>query len=299
MTHHASPRHPHTHFLDIPADTAEDPTCPYAVLPLPYERTVSFGTGTANGPAAILNASHEVEDFDEILERPLDLQVQTLPIPNLDACDDTAAMDIIQSTATPILKSGRFLLSLGGEHTVTAPLVAAAKATTNKLSVLMFDAHLDLRESYEGTPLSHACVTRRIHEMGVPTIHVGTRSCSAAEYNYVKANTLPVFWARNIPAHTANWARQTLLESLTDNVYISLDIDALDPSLAPGTGTPEPGGLSWNQMTEILQTVIARRTVVAADIVETAPQSGSQVSEFTAARLGARILACHHYRDER
>jgi len=287
------PRQQHHFFLDIEPDAAADPTAPYAVLPLPYERTVSFGEGTAGGPAAILDASHEVEDFDEELLRPLDLTVQTLPSPDMDGLDDEAALAVIGGAAAEVLGAGRFLLSLGGEHTVTVPLARAALDVTPSLSVLHLDAHLDLRDRYQGTPWSHACAMRRIRDSGARTVHAGMRSWSAEEHAYAARERLPVFPAAEIVGeHTGRWADR-LMAALSDTVYVTVDIDVLDPGLAPGTGTPQPGGLSWQQVLGLVRRVFREKRVIAADIVEVAPIPGTRVTEFVAARLGAKMLAYH------
>ena len=289
------PRHPHRFFLDIDPAVASDATAPYAVLPIPYERTVSFGAGTANGPAAILDASHEVEDFDEELLRPLDLAVQTLPWPDIDGVDEERALETVCNAASSVLEARRFLLSLGGEHTVTFPLVGSALEVYPSLSVLHLDAHLDLRDSYEGTALSHACAMRRVRELGAQTVHVGMRSWSEAEHTYATRERLPVFSAAEIAAETGDRWIQRSMDGLSDCVYVTVDIDVLDPALAPGTGTPEPGGPSWQQVLRLLRRVFKEKQVVAADIVEVAPIPGTRVTEFVAARLGAKMLAYHRH----
>lgn len=287
----------HPFFLNIAPAAARDPRAPYAVLPLPYERTVSFGTGTARGPAAILRASREIEDFDEELRIPTALRVQTLPRPRWAGLSAVRALATIRRAAEPALRQGRFLLSLGGEHTITAPLVEAGRAVHGRLGVLQVDAHTDLRDAYRGTRLSHACVMRRVREMGVSTVHAGIRSCCREEYDLVRKRNIPVFWAADIARDNRNrWIRRAV-DALPRKVYVTVDVDGLDPAVAPGTGTPEPGGLSWNQVTGLLREVFRRREVVAADIVEVAPIPGSYLTEFVAARLGARMLVYHRHRD--
>ncbi|MBN2302174.1 MAG: agmatinase [Lentisphaerae bacterium] len=290
--------HPRRYFLDISPDTASNPLAPYAVLPIPYERSVSYGTGTGGGPAAILKASHEVEDFDEELNVAVDVQAQTLPDIKSDALNDEQALNTIYAAAMPVMKAGRFLLSLGGEHTITAPLVKAAHNAYGPMSVLQLDAHLDLRNTYNNSPFSHACVMRRVREYGVPTVHVGIRSISIEDHLYVTDTLTPVFPARDIiEMKDLKWA-DNIVAKLSDRVYITVDIDVFDPSLVPGTGTPEPGGLDWYAVTALLRRVIESREVVAADIVEVAPIQGTQVSEFVAARLGVKILTYHRHQNK-
>jgi agmatinase len=285
-----------SHFLNIPATVARNPAAPYAVLPVPYERTVSYGGGTAKGPTAILRASREIEDFDEEFFCPVNVDVQTLPPPVLRGLRDRQALAAIRASAEPVMRAGRFLLSFGGEHTVSVPLVEAAKKAFGKISILHVDAHLDLWNKYRGTSLSHACVMRRIREMGLSTVHVGIRNCSTEEISCVRREHIPIFWAKDIcTTNSKSWVEQ-VIRKLGPTVYISVDIDGLDPSLVPGTGTPEPGGMSWYQLTYLIRRVMSRKRVIAADIVETAPVPGSQVSEFVAARLGLKILLYHKHR---
>lgn len=285
----------HNMFLDIDPAASTDPTAPYAVLPVPYERTVSYGKGTANGPKAILDASFQVEDFDEELARPMDLQVQTLPSLDFSGLSESRSMDVIQSHALPVLAEKRFLLSLGGEHTISLPLVKAAREVCPEVSVLQLDAHADLRAEYDNTGLSHACVMRRIRETGTKTVHVATRSISVDEHDYVKEQEIPIFWARDIQQSSDDSWIENVCECLTDPVYVTVDIDALDPSIAPGTGTPEPGGMGWYEVTALLRKVFGTRQVIAADIVETSPIPGSQVTQFAAARLAAKMLTYHKH----
>ncbi|MBU4286067.1 MAG: agmatinase [Verrucomicrobia bacterium] len=281
------------HFLAYDPTCVHNPRAPYAVLPAPYERTVSFGRGTERAPAAILAASVHIEHFDEELFQPLGLGVQTLPAVDCRRGTDRQVLEVIRRAAAGVMQRGQFLLTLGGEHTITFPLVAAAKAMHGDLTVLHFDAHLDLRDHYTRTPLSHGCVMRRVMELGVPIVSVGIRSVCAEEYRLVKQHRLPVFWARDIvQARSEAWMK-AVLARLGKRVYISIDVDCLDPSLMPGTGTPEPGGLGWYALSGLLRRVCAARRVVAADLVEVAPVPGTPACEYIAARLAAKLMLYH------
>ncbi|MFO7870572.1 MAG: agmatinase [Kiritimatiellia bacterium] len=284
-------------FLDISPETARDGASPYAVLPLPCERTVTYGTGTARGPDAVLRASREIEDFDEELLVRTGLAVQTLNAPSINRESSAENLRAIKNTAEPVFQSGRFLMGLGGEHTVSLPLIEAAAKHSSGLAVLCFDAHLDLRKKYQGTEYSHACVMRRVRELNVPTVHLGARSWSSAEYDYVKEQSVPVISAERTHAEPLEKLSDGILELLPGKVYISFDMDVFDPALVPGTGTPEPGGLDWRTVLFLLRKVIADRKVVGADIVEVSPVPGTQVSEFVAARLAAKILTYHKHRN--
>lgn len=281
------------HFLSYDPVCARQGHAPYAVLPVPYERTVSFGRGTARAPAAILKASAHIEDFDEELLQPLNLAVQTLPPVPCSRGRDEQVLAAIRQQAQRVMQRGQFLMTLGGEHTITLPLVAAANAVHGPLTVLHCDAHLDLRDHYTNTRLSHGCVMRRVLELSLPIVSVGIRSVCAEEYRLVQRLDLSVFWARKIARYpSAAWIN-SVLARLGKKVYITIDADCLDPALMPGTGTPEPGGLSWYALTALLRRVCAAREVVAADLVEVAPISGTVVSEYTAARLAAKLLLYH------
>ncbi len=281
------------HFLDYDPGSTECPDAPYAVLPVPYERTVSFGRGTANAPRAILDASREIERFDEELLRAPGLRVQTLPAVDCRRGSEREVLAAIREAARAVFARRRFLLTLGGEHTITAPLVEAAREAWDALCVLHLDAHLDLRDEFRGSRLSHACVMRRVLELGVPVVHVGIRSLCEEEHRLISEAGLPVFWARDIVAAPDHAWIEKIIARLARRVYVSLDVDGLDPGVMPGTGTPEPGGLSWRDVTALLRRVCAERAVVAADVVEVAPIPGTPVCEYTAARLAAKLLAYH------
>ena len=279
-------------FMKMDPATASDPSAPYAVLPAPYERTVCFGQGTAEGPAAILRASQEVEDFDEELRVPVRLRVQTLPALDFHGLSDEAALESIRAAAREVAAQRRFLLTLGGEHTIAAPLVEAFQSVYGSLSVLHIDAHADLRTEYRGIRWSHACALRRVRELGVPTVSVGIRSLSLEEYDYIRTEHVPVTWAAEIDDASDVWV-DAVLVGLKSPVYVTLDVDGMDTAIMPGTGTPEPGGLTWRQITKLLRRLCHARHVVGADIVEVAPFPGSVVSEFTAARLAAKLFLYH------
>lgn len=282
------------HFLDLDPDTVRDPQAPYAVLPVPYERTVSYGAGTARAPAAILAASVQIELVDEELLQAPELRVQTLPALDCQAGSERQILDRIEAVAYPVMHAGRFLMTLGGEHTITLPLAAAARRVYGSaLCALHLDAHLDLRDTYRANSLSHACVMRRVTELGLPVVPVGIRSVCAEEHRFLQERRQPVWWARDICRATDDAWIDAIIAQLNRLVYITIDSDALDPAVMPGTGTPEPGGLSWYAMTDLLRRVCAARTVVAADLVEVVPLPGTPVCEYTAARLATKLMTYH------
>jgi len=276
-------------FLGLDPPYRDPETARYAILPVPYEGTACYGKGTARGPEAIIEASPQMEMYDEELRDEF-FQAGVATLPAVESADDPAEqMRRVHAAAEPIVRAGKFLLTLGGEHSITAPLVQAVVEHHGPVSVLQIDAHADLRDSYDGTRYSHACVMRRVLETTPRICQVGVRSFSREECDecpdQIDALITPAV-IENDPAWIAR-----VLEMLGEKVYITVDIDGLDPSIAPGTGTPEPGGLSYRQVTSLLKKVCASRQVVAADIVEVSPIPSSAITEFLAARLAYKIIA--------
>lgn len=261
----------------------------YIVLPVPYGGTVTFGGGTADGPEAIIAASHQVELFDEeLLGEFHRAGIATLE-PVVPSDTPPEQMVRVRDAAEPYVRAGKFLLALGGEHSITAPLVEAAAGHYGGISVLQIDAHADLRDTYGGTKHSHACVMRRILETTGRIVQVGIRSFSQEEYDAFPGRVAD-FITPKMAAEDSDWIEK-VLSLLGDKVYLTVDIDGFDPSEAPGTGTPEPGGLTWRQVTGLIRRVAAERSIVAADVVEVSPIPGSRVTEFLAARLAYKIIA--------
>jgi len=278
------------HFLIYDPENTHNPRAPFAVLPIPYERTVCFGRGTAKAPAAILKASVQMELFDEEFFYPQGLRVQTLPAIKCRGAGTATVFSRIRKAATAVLKNKRFLMSFGGEHSVTVPLAEAAKSVYKDISFLNLDSHLDLRNIYQGHHFSHACVFRRVMEMGIPVIHAGTRSLCREEYELVKQNHLTVHWARDILADKNDQWIKDIIRRLKKNVYISIDADVLDPSIMPGTGTPEPGGLAWQTVLRLLRQICLERKVIAADVVEVIPLPNTPLCEYVAAKLALKLM---------
>ncbi len=276
-------------FLDLPAEFSDPATAQYVVLPVPYEGTVTFGRGTAAGPEAIIAASHQVEWFDEeLMGEFYRAGIATAEaVAPADTPDEQ--MQRIRTAAGPIVEAGKFLLALGGEHSITVPLVEAAADHHGEISVLQIDAHADLRDTYNGTKYSHACVMRRVLEITDRIAQVGIRSFSRDDFE-ARPERVGNFITPKMVAEDSGWVEK-VLALLGEKVYLTVDIDGFDPSEAPGTGTPEPGGLTWRQVTGLVRRVAAERSIVAADIVEVSPIPGSGVTEFLAARLAYKIIA--------
>ncbi len=260
------------------------------ILPVPYERTTSYGVGTGAGPEAILRASHYIELYDEELDRDLSgLSLATLPPFTPQAVDLGVALGELQAEAYRHLSAGKFLMTLGGEHGLSSAPVKAAQAVCGEIGVVQFDAHSDLRDQYEGSPYSHASVMRRIFDAGIPSLAVGVRAISGPEMALVKEHQIPVIWGHELA--TAESRFENLLAKLPPTVYVTFDVDFFDPSLVPATGTPEPGGGFWNQTMRLLRMIFERKQVVAMDVVELAPISGQPASDFVVAKLVMKALA--------
>ncbi len=276
-------------FLALDAREANYKTARFALLPIPYDATASFGVGAREGPRAIITASQQVEDYDEELGREsYRAGIATLTPLEPDARGPQAMAERIYKAARKIVRDGKFLIGLGGEHSISAALVRAVHTRHKQLSVLQIDAHADLRDTYQGSPFSHACVMRRIHDLGVGVVGVGIRSYSAGEARFIRSAGTRMFSART--CHELDSWIEEVVGALGPAVYVTVDIDGFDPAFAPGTGTPEPGGLNWHQVTDLLAAVARQRRIVAADVVEVRPLPPSTVTEYLAARLIYRLI---------
>lgn len=258
------------------------------ILPLPFERTTSYVPGTRYGPRELLVASAQVELWDE--ELAVDVHARgmyTAPEVDLSGFDLTEAMAEIGRLSGELLDTGKFLLTLGGEHSITSPIVGAAAARRPGLSVLQIDAHADLRASYLGEPHSHACAMRRSLDFA-PLVQVGIRNISEDEYKAVPSLRTKIFYDWNMRDDPA-WIDRAV-DALSDDVYVTIDLDGLEPGLMPAVGTAEPGGLSWRELTTLLRRTFERKRVVACDVVELCPIPGVIAPNFTAARLVYKLL---------
>ena len=258
------------------------------ILPVPVDRTTSYVSGTRNGPREILEASSHMELWDEEVGADVHgVGIFTLPAMELPFGEMAPLMDEIQRVATAVLARDKFLVTLGGEHSITPPLVAAAAARFKGLSVLQIDAHADLRDSYMGTPHNHACAMRRSLDHARLT-QVGIRSLSAEEADAAPGLNTTIFYDATM-RRDPQWIER-VVDTLTGPVYITIDVDGMDPAIMPATGTPEPGGLSWYEILALLRATIAKKTVVACDVVELSPLPGLMAPNFLCAKLIYKIL---------
>ena len=314
-------------FLGLDGERATPPGAATWILPVPYEATTSWGAGTRLGPRAIIDASRYIELYDHELGRDPSLDgVYTFPALELARGDAARAMAELEDACHRVLAAAgeRRVIMLGGEHSVSAPAILAhAERSRGRLTVLQLDAHLDLRESLDGSPFSHACAMGRVIDR-VDLVTVGARGISGEEWEAATSRdnvtvitgeelaaaptaapaptappgtgAPPVTAPTAAPAPTAppapgrhDWI-QRALDALGESVYITFDVDFFDPSLVPSTGTPEPGGGSWHQALALLRRVFAERRVVGADVVEHAPIAGLHAPDFTVAKLVYKMI---------
>jgi agmatinase len=261
------------------------------ILPVSYEGTVSYGTGTGAGAMAIVDASRNMELYEE----ETDTEVYKIGIHTLEEFKARETpeemMDSLYDTTKELLRSDKFLCMLGGEHSVSAPIIKAHAEKYHDLSVLQIDAHADLRDTYDGTPHSHASIMARVvKDLRIPSVQVGIRSISAEEASLLDSG-LPtrIFWARDIAGKTG-WI-DSAVDSLTDNVYLTIDIDGLDPSIVPTTGTPEPGGLGWYETLELIRKIAEKKRIVGMDLVEYSYFENYDSPAFLCAKLVYKSLA--------
>jgi agmatinase len=280
-------------FLGLDDDHSAYATSAALILPIPYEATVSYGQGTREGPRAILYASRQVELYDrEFGDEPaLRHGIHTLPALAPAISGPDAMVAAIAACAQEHLATGKLLVGLGGEHTVSAGIAHAVRATHGDFVMVQIDAHSDLRDEYEGSPYSHACVARRVLEMGASIVQLGIRSVCREEIEAIEQERerLRVFFAEDVHAGTHRAELADRVRGRT--IFLTIDLDGFDPAYVPATGTPEPGGLHWEQVLEIIRIVAGAGRVVAIDCVELAPIPGHHSSEFLAAKLVYKAIS--------
>ncbi|MEW5701326.1 MAG: agmatinase [Candidatus Zixiibacteriota bacterium] len=286
VDHQASPRG--YNFLGLPPEDAAYDTARVVVIPVAYDGTTSYRAGTKYGPAAIIAASREVETYDPVTKRDIaEIGIATVDEIEAEAEGPGAMVDTVERVIAGHLAVGKYCVMLGGEHSITTGAVRAHTAKYPDLTVLQIDAHADMRDTYQGSKWSHACAMRRVREL-CPAVSVGIRNVSADCHATIERDHLPIFWSRDCVGKT-DWY-QAALKPLSKHVYITIDLDGLDPSIMPAVGTPEPGGLLWQETLDFLRLVFAQKTVVGFDVVELSPIPGLHAPDFLAARLVAEML---------
>jgi agmatinase len=281
-------------FLGLPDVDADFQSARVLILPVPYQATVSWKSGTKDGPRAIIEASHYLELYDHELDtEPYEIGIHTLPDLVLSGAGPEAALTQLRQAVAGLLNNGhKFLITLGGEHSLSAvPILAHAERLSGpRLSVLQLDAHTDLRPEYDGTPFSHASVMYRVHAH-VDIVPVGIRSMTSDERAFARERDIPITFGYEL--HENNDWIDRVIERLGPNVYITFDVDYFDPAIMPSTGTPEPGGGHWYPTIRLLDRVFKERHVVGCDVVELSPIPGLAAPDFTAAKLVYKMIALH------
>ncbi|HTK10125.1 MAG TPA: agmatinase [Ktedonobacteraceae bacterium] len=281
---------------DLPVTQFGAPDAPYCnpetaritIIPAPLEYSVCYMEGTHYGPQAILDASSQMELYDEELDRcPIEVGVYTLPALDYSGLDHAAALKLTGDAVRGVLQRGQLPLTLGGEHSLSAPVIAAVHERYPDLTVVHIDAHGDLRDTYEGTPLSHASIERRVVDMGIPLLEIGIRSFSPEEAQFLKTKPdVAIVWAYQL----ARGSAQIPWERLGKHTYVTIDLDAFDPGEMPAVGTPEPGGLNWYQVLDLFREICRRTTIVGMDVVELCPMEGQTRADFLAAKLVYKMI---------
>lgn len=263
------------------------------IVSAPYEKTTSYGKGTAKGPAAILEASHYVEFFDEETANEVcfDIGIAALEAIKFGKASGKKALELIYNDVKALIDAGKFVITLGGEHSISTAPIQAHYDSYEELSILHFDAHSDLRLEYEGSKYSHASFAARVAEFTTDITQVGIRAQCKEEYEFIKEKGINTFYAYQMRNEGfTHILTEKIVSTLKKNVYITFDVDYFDPSIMPSTGTPEPNGFYWDETMRLLKKVCAERNLVGFDVVELAPQKSYTFPDFLTAKLIYKIL---------
>ena len=272
----------------IEAEYAAYERAKFVVIPVPYDLTSTYQSGSRRGPVAILDASANMELYDEELrQETYRAGIHTLCSLEADARGPAEMMKAVRRTVAGVITDGKIPVMLGGEHSVSFGAVKAVQEAFPELTVLQLDAHADLREAYQGTPFSHAAVARRIAEI-CPLVQAGIRSMSVEEAEFLATSPVKSYSADFI-LDGGSWC-ETICGDLQGDVYITVDLDVLDPAVMPATGTPEPGGIAWRDLTRLVREVAKRCRIRGFDVVELAPIPGMVAPDFLASKLIYRIM---------
>jgi agmatinase len=266
------------------------------IYPIPYEQTTSYGKGTQKGPKAILNASAYVEFYDDEFKKELCFEkgIATLVEPILNKMQPKDIFKLIEETTINLIHDGKFVVGLGGEHTISLPLIQAHYSAYPGMCILQFDAHSDFRKTYEGTKFSHACVMARVAEFFEPSkiIQVGIRALCKTEASFIERNNIKTFFASQVRQnkHGENW-QKAVVDELSEQIYVTFDVDFFDPSVMPATGTPEPDGFFYNETLEVFREIRRQgKKIIGFDVVELSPIKDLHHPNLTTARLVYKIL---------
>ncbi len=283
-------------FLSIPEEYSNLENSKITILPAPYEHTTSYIKGTILGPEKLLKASQQVELYDEEFNIELYREVGIATLEPLDLADlkDENAVETIYKTVNELLNKDKFVVTIGGEHTVAIGAIKAYSEVYPNLTILHFDAHSDLRDEYEGNKYSHASALARVYEFNKNLVQVGIRAQDVEEAKFIKENGIKTFYAWEIKSGKYNKDGKTwhdaVVSELGEYVYITFDLDYFDPSVMPAVGTPVPNGLYWDETIELLKKVSKQKNIVGFDIVELCPRPGLEYPNFTAAFFTNKLL---------
>lgn len=283
-------------FLALENDNSNFDNSKVAIVSAPYEHTVSYGGGTKYGPEAIIKASQFVEFYDEEFDRELCFEQGICTIEPLDFVGkaNKDALDMIYNQVKELLAKDKFVITLGGEHTISSAPIKAHHEKYPNMSILQFDAHSDFRDTYEGSKYSHASIMARVAEFfpNDKITQVGIRAQCIEEANFIKENKVNTFYANAIRrgVHGQDW-QQSVVDTLSDEVYITFDVDYFDPSIMPATGTPEPDGFLYHETLDLLRKIkAAGKRVIGFDVVELAPMEGLSHPDILTASLIYKML---------
>jgi agmatinase len=272
-------------FAALPPQYTEFETSKVVILPIPYDSTTTWRSGSRDGPLAIIDASQHLELYDHELDQESHLVgIHTLPElqPSMKGPEETVMR--VHEVASNLIRKDKFVMMLGGEHSLTVGMVKAFRERFDSLSVLQFDAHADLRDAYEDSKYSHACVMRRVLEY-CPIVQVGIRSLCEEEHRFLTQNQMQPFFAEGLPLDVDG-----IVSALSTDVYVTIDLDVLDPSIMSAVGTPQPGGIDWHEILKILRRVAETRRIVGCDLVELCPTEGPPSCAFLAAKLAYKLI---------
>ena len=293
MKSHATP------FLGITEAARELGNARVVILPFGYEGGVSYGKGAAKAPDAVLKASHYLELYDEVLEtEPYEVGIFTAQAHVLPQSGEQV-MTRLQADLQTLLALGKFVIVIGGDHSITSGYLRALRERYETFAVVQLDAHADLRDVYEGSPLSHACVMARVLEITPHTLQIGIRSMSALEARRVKDQKLALYTMQDWRLGRMNL--RSALDKLPEAVFLTVDVDVFDWSVIASTGTPEPGGCSWDEALHLLETIFSVKQIIGIDVVELSHNPLDTNSAFAVAKLiykmiGLRFRGAHPYR---
>ncbi|TET38633.1 MAG: agmatinase [Dehalococcoidia bacterium] len=280
--------YPQRNFAATPEQYADFETSRVVILPIPYDSTTDWRSGSRDGPMAIIDASQYLELYDHELDREIYLTgIHTLPElePSMKGPEQT--VERVYNVVSELVQKGKLVAMLGGEHSLTAGMVKAFRERFDRLCVLQLDAHADLRDEYQGTKYSHACVMRRVLEC-CPIVQVGVRTLSQEEHRFLAQNQMRPFFTQGRPLDQPSL--DEMVSALSEEVYVTIDLDVLDPSIMSAVSTPEPGGMGWYEILRVLRQVAQQRHVVGFDLVELCPKEGPSSCAFLAAKLAYKLI---------